>query len=405
MKPENRSISRNNPWRDREVPHLPLKSVFLQSGLILLCAVYLATLFAPYTDTPVFTVVSLGVIIVCAINLITHIRAASVLVPPFCIVFFAYWMTNGQLTIPAICLCVLVIIRGGATLILLTKHRWLLLLLPLAAYPLALCTTLFNPLAALVSLICFPAAALLAAGTVRNLPRVSVICMVSAGIAIPLLAALMILFYKTYGGLTPELANRAMESLRATLLSNLQDTLQKAASATSASASSIPAANTLNTLISRFLNLIPGLFVVACNILAFFLQASLLAELRVLQMEPYLTPEAVQIRMSLTSGILLLLALPTAWIASSMGTRSGEAVAAVADNLAMVLEPGLALIGFGDLLQRIRKAQSGPFWLICLLMLICLSGSLILILIALWGAVSLILSAVRARKNNNQSRS
>ena len=122
-------------------------------------------------------------------------------------------------------------------------------------------------------------------------------------------------------------------------------------------------------------------------------------------MEPYLTPEAVQIRMSLTSGILLLLALPTAWIASSMETRSGEAVAAVADNLAMVLEPGLALIGFGDLLQRIRKAQSGPFWLICLLMLICLSGSLILILIALWGAVSLILSAVRARKNNNQSRS
>ena len=196
-----------------------------------------------------------------------------------------------------------------------------------------------------------------------------------------------------------------MDSLRATLLSNLQDTLQKAASATSASASSIPAANTLNTLISRFLNLIPGLFVVACNILAFFLQASLLAELRVLQMEPYLTPEAVQIRMSLTSGILLLLALPTAWIASSMETRSGEAVAAVADNLAMVLEPGLALIGFGDLLQRIRKAQSGPFWLICLLMLICLSGSLILILIALWGAVSLILSAVRARKNNNQSRS
>ena len=89
MKPENRSISRNNPWRDREVPHLPLKSVFLQSGLILLCAVYLATLFAPYTDTPVFTVVSLGVIIVCAINLITHIRAASVLVPPF------YWSLSG----------------------------------------------------------------------------------------------------------------------------------------------------------------------------------------------------------------------------------------------------------------------------------------------------------------------
>lgn len=405
MKSENRSIPRNQPWKDKEIPHLPFKSVLLQSGLILLCAVYLSTLFAPYTDTSVFTAVSLGVVVLCTIHLITHIRAASVLIPPFCIAFFAYWMTNGNLLIPAAWLCVLVIIRCGATLILLTKRRWLLLLLPLAAYPLAFCATLFNPLTALVSLVCFPAAALLAAGTRQNLPRVSVICMVSAGIAIPLLAALVLLFYKTYGGLTPELANQAMESLRNALLDGLQDALKKATISASASSSAIPSANTLRALISRFLNLIPGLFVVICNLLAFLLHASLLAELRVLKMESYLTPEAVQIRMSLTSGILLLLALPIAWIASFADTPLGETVTAVADNLAMILEPGLALIGFGDLLQRIRRAQSGPFWLICLLILICLSGSLILIFIALWGAVSLILSAVRERKNNHSSRS
>lgn len=326
------------------------------------------------------------------------------------------WLAGS--TIPVMTVVSLTVCTGLAALLLAVSPAAIMYRLPLIplctyAVSLLLCG---NPFAALICLVPLPAAAALAFGTraaaksTEGPERVGVICLTSLSLILTvLLSAAVFLGLTLDGGLSPDSLGAMLEEIR----TGAADELIKMSRELAAEASRAPsglmsgmlgpdaeavramtaeeAADTVNSAI----NMLPGVTVVFFNVTAALAQCILYGALITCGFGDSVCGRVRLFRLSRMAGITFLAAFITAFI-SALTSQSSTLAGTVAENVVLILQPGLALCGFMRLTVNLVTRNAGnpgclPFIVLLFAPLLLTVGSSLL---ALYEGGALLLDAI-----------
>ncbi len=384
------------------------KSTLQVALLVLFCAVYTAALFAPYTETSLFLIVSVALIVLCVVYWVKCTGAKfKSLFPPFALALLFYLFGNGNLVFPAAWLAILTVSHAGAMLLLRTKKRLWLLPALLLTYLLAFCATLFRPVPALFAFSCFPVAFLLAYGTAHNRSRIGTICLGSAGTAVPVIGYAVLRLWQKFGATLFENPAEIIRTAQKTLSLAIQNTMTYTYGTTGTAQiySYSIGANTCDSVAYSLLLLTPAALILLCNLFSYFVQHTLIDEMRVAGPSEYLTPNTRIFNPSTASAILFLLSLLATVITGEGDSTFSDAVNFTASNLLLILGAAELIFGYKCLSARLSRRASlfGILIPIFIGILAIRLPFMAFILLAIGGAVCRLVIAVRTRKNRTNS--
>lgn len=281
--------------------------------------------------------------------------------------------------------------------------------IPLAAYGITLAVSR-DPMLSLTSLVPFPAAVALAFGTRASAARedgpgrVGVICTTSLCLGVAMLGVTALLLSRHLGTLSPTHLNAWLDGVRTTLSSQLAE-ISKLLADQIPQMSTISEAQALD-IVNSAINVFPGCAVVLCNLCAALAQVILHGSLCAFSYGDSVKGRVRLFRMSLMSSIVFLTAGIVSLILLLASNESSLAETA-AENIVIILHPGLALAGILRFLYRItRKGRGGCLPLIILLLIPCILVYASL-LPAVYEAIASILNAIFSRiqppRNDNDS--
>ena len=306
---------------------------------------------------------------------------------------------SGTLALPAAFVAIVFGSCGGAILLLgakTAKEKALLALLPLTAYG---ATVLLgaSPLVALLALLPLPCAVVGAVAVRRCMAFTSAVLALSLAIGGGLLAALLTSLAVS-GLLDLSLLPSFIDAVGDTLIATLDEAIALYAEA----GVTIELSETaIRNLLASLVNLSPAIFALCAMITAYFIWRTLAIWLVSFGVLPRLPRLLVLPTMSVTAAVLFLLATLVAFIADA---ETATPVGAVAQNLALILEPGLALVGVGSLL--FRRATRSCLSLIALAVLVYLVWSnpaAALALAAFYGALLVLFDFFQTLKNKGDT--
>ena len=390
---------------------LPTQPTWLLSVLITLAAVTvslglcaLAGALPAYIPYQVAEGICLCMLILLVVYLFRMCRTGR-WVPILLILLSAFLFYSCWSFIPATIVVAALFATGNGALLLATAPRktmtWLPLI-PLIALGLSVPLS-SQPLLALACLAPFPAAVALAFGTRSSadiskkdgLTRVGVLCAVSLCAGLAVLGVAAILLSRSLGELSLPALSDWLEGLRLTLSEELMDMYAQLAQMTN-SGDLVTEAQALNAINSLF-NILPAMVVVVCNLFAALAQVLLFCGLSVFGYADSLKGRVQLFRMSLVSDVVFLLSWVVLLIASLASADASTLPGTVANNIAMILQPGLALCGILRLLRLLMRNRRGgclPFFLIMILPFLFLYAAGLL---AFYEAGAAILGVILAR--------
>lgn len=311
---------------------------------------------------------------------------------------------TGSLLMPALLLSLLAAIGFSALLLAVSEKQvavWLAFI-PLFAYglSLALCR---DPLLSLVALLPFPAAAALAFGTRaaaerEDAPgRVGIICLTSLALGLCVLGLCALLLGRRLGTLSPAHLSAWLEELRTSMTNTLVEVMQSLSDALSETmGDQAPSGIALTEaqardIINSLINIFPGLAVAACNIAAALGQVLFHGSLTAFGYGSSVQGRVRLFRMSLMSGIVFLIAWGIT-LATTLANSDSTMAGTVAQNILLILQPGLILVGLLRLLARLaRRAGCLSFLLLFMIPMLLLYASPLL---AAYAAIASILDAI-----------
>lgn len=214
-----------------------------------------------------------------------------------------------------------------------------ILLLPVLSYAASLVIT-SNPISSLLSLAPIPAALAMGLATRRGLNRNSAIaCFAAVTTAIFTILALVFVAVK-FNGLSPSILSEAGDWVRVTLKNSMVE-LAHSAGNTNLPGSAVKA---FGSLASSAVNLLFGTTVFISIITGYFVcrvQGSLF---EIFDMEKLLNSSITPISMSIISSLIFIIAFVASYTTDGAGNRI--MISAVADNICLILLPGLMAVGF-----------------------------------------------------------
>ncbi len=306
-------------------------------------------------------------------------------------VLLAY-LTNSL--IPAgVLLSVLFAISEGsvALAVLPRRHALWLPLLPLIAYVLTALSSR-DPIGAVACLVAVPPALALAFGTRRSaeradgLTRVGVICITALVLSISLGGMIALSLYRHLGSLTLSTLMDALETWRASLITAITS-LELPADATAEMAALISPESATN-LVNSVFNILPGTLVATVVVLAAVIQFIQHAVLRTFGYAAYLTDRVRVFRMSFVSCLVFAVAYIVALVS---GTEASTLAGTVAQNIYIILMPGLALAGLlrtvTGLTRRGARGMGCMFFFIILIPCLFLFAPFILAMVEVIGQI------------------
>lgn len=268
--------------------------------------------------------------------------------------------------------------------------------IPLAAYGIALAVSR-DPLLSLASLVPFPAAAALAFGTRASAARedgpgrVGVLCMTSLCLGVATLGMSALLLNRHLGTLSPTHLNTWLDGIRTSLSSQLAE-ISKLLADQIPQMSTISEAQALD-IVNSAINVFPGCAVVLCNLCAALAQVILQGSLCAFSYGDSVKGRVRLFRMSLVSSVVFLIAGIFSLI-MLLASSDSSLAETVAENIVIILHPGLALAGILRFLYSItRRGRGGCMPLIILLLIPCVLVYASL-LPAVYEAIASILNAV-----------
>ena len=265
-------------------------------------------------------------------------------VPAFLLYSFGAFLPGSPdpLLLPTVFLALLV--GGGCGAFVLIhfhdpkKHLYLLLL-PILAYGAAALIT-GDPLRGLLTLLPAALAIVAAVCVLLYMRRTDATVLIAVVLAAMLVIAGVVTLGVT-GGLNGNPVVTLADTIRETVTSFLTDSRAKI---------DLPLTDVdISNTAALFVNLLPGLFLCLCSITAFLVWRTLLQLLITLRTLPRLPFRLAAFSMSKTSAAVFL-----AFYIVALFANSAEAtlLGTVCQNVALVLEPGLALIGFASIFSR-----------------------------------------------------
>ena len=319
---------------------------------------------------------SAGVMILLALFLWRFTRSTKGLIPT--LVFAAvviYYFTSSMSLTAALLSLLFAVAEGGFLLAILPRKQmaWLPVI-PMLAYAAALVLTR-DPFLAAASLVPFPPMVAMALGTRSSagredgMTRVGVICLTSLALGLSLLAALALLAYRALGTLAPDVIMAEMEAIRAALIESITsaEIPEGLDPELVAELEQLLTRSGAENMVNSVFNLLPAIFVVVANVLAAVAQMALHATLRTFRMESSLSPRVRAFHMSLISCLVFFAAYLIAFFENA---DSSTLTGTVAQNIYIILMPGLALAG----MIRVTTAltRKGPRGMGCLFFLVFL---------------------------------
>ncbi|MBE6603372.1 MAG: hypothetical protein E7636_03435 [Ruminococcaceae bacterium] len=360
--------------------------------LLAAAALYLiSSLLLPFAANETVSLLFVGV---CALFFYMQTRTLASLIAP-AIPAMLLFSVSGSMMLPAAFFAIVFGGACGAMLLLSAKAPGDLVpvLLPIGAYLGAILLGA-TPLVALLTLLPIPVTIVATLGVRRCTPFTPIMIALTATVCVSLLAA---------AGATLASLNLLDASLLPTFLSSLGDEvialLEEAKALYAEAGVTIEISETaIRNLLAELINLSPAIFIIAGMVTAFFTWRTLSVLLVSFGALPRL-PRALAVpTMSVTAAILFILAQLAAMIANA---DTATLFGAVAQNLALILEPGLALVGLGQLLRR--NAPRSCFSMLALIMLVYLiwvNPATALAAAALYGAIHVLITSYQHAKNS-----
>ena len=298
--------------------------------------------------------------------------------------------TTGTLAAPAMLMALLCATGFSALLLAVADKATLtrLAFIPLAAYGLSL-----------AALMPFPAAAALAFGTRASAERedgpgrVGVICLTSLCLGVTTLGIAALLLSRRIGSLSPAHLGALLDNLRTELSLRLVTLTQQLAEQIP-QLSALTEEQALN-IINSAINLFPGTAVMLCNFCAALMQVILQGSLCAFGYADSVRGRVRLFRMSLMSSCVFLVA-GILWMVTSLVSSDSSLAGTVAQNIVIILHPGLSLAGILRILRNARRRQAGCFPIFLVLFIPCLLVYASTLL-AVYEAISSILGAILAR--------
>ena len=251
------------------------------------------------------------------------------------------------LTLPTVFLALLV--GGGCGAFLLVhfhdpkKHLYFLLL-PILAYTASALIT-GDPLRGLLTLLPLALAIAGAVCLLRYMRRTDATVLIAATLVAVLAVAGLVTLLAT-----GELNGNPIASLADALRGSITSLLNESRALYAEMGMKLPLSDVdISNTAVLFVNLLPGLFLCICAIVAFLVWRTLLQLLVTFGTLPRLPFRLAAFSMSKTSAALFLLFYIVALFANS---TEATLFGTVCQNVALVLEPGLALIGFASIFSR-----------------------------------------------------
>lgn len=346
------------------------------------------------TEVVIAEILSAVTLLVLIVYLWRVSRSAKAMLPILIVLgIFLFYLTGSPLA-SAVLICLIFAVSEGSFLLAVQPKQQLLYfpLLPILAYAIsaAVSRDLIGSVAALVP---FPPMIVLALGTRHSaekedgLTRVGVICATSLTLGLSLGAMIALSVYRQLGTLEFSALLDALESTRLAFINeitSLEIPPELGEEAVAEMKEMISYANAENMVNSVF-NLLPALAVVAVNLIAATVQTLQHATLRTFGHEACITDRVKAFRMSLISCIVFLVAYLVAFLE---GTDASTLTGTVAQNIYIILMPGLALAGLIRITSSL--ARKGPGGMGCMFYLIILLPCLFLFAPFVFAAVEVI---------------
>ncbi len=351
------------------------------------------------TEVKIAEAISAVVILLLVVYLWRVTRTAKGIIPVLILtgVFLAY-LTNSLIPSAVLCGLIFSISQGSMLLAVQSKKQlaWFPLV-PIAAYAVTLALSR-DPVGSVAALVPVPPMLVLAWGT-RNsaeketgLTRVGVICATSLALGLSMGAMILLSVYRHLGALEPTALWDALESFRVALVDQItsmeipteglnEEALEEVKSLFSH-------ANVSN-MVNSMLNILPAMAVVTVNLISASAQLIQHASLRTFGFENSITDRVKAYRMSLISCVVFLLAYLVAFLETFLeGASTSTLTGTVAQNIYIILMPGLALAGMLRIMRGLVK--KGPRGMGCLFYLIILIPCLFLFAPFVFAAVEVI---------------
>lgn len=267
------------------------------------------------------------------------------------------------------------------------KSTWIFPLVPLFSFGISamVCQGLD---VALLSLSLLPATIALAVGTRSSaagetgLTRVGVICSTSLWLGITAAGLAAWFLHKSLGTLEISALQELLDNLRNEITISITQLHMETPDGI------IYPFEGKETLISDAVittfNIIPGIFVAVCNIIAAFSQMLTLSGLNAFGFGTSVTDRVRNFKISVISSFVFL----AAWVVALIANAETITIAGtVAENFTIILLPGMALAGLLRLMQTLAKKGCAPGCLIFFLLLIPGISMYLFIILAMYEAI------------------
>ena len=360
--------------------------------LLAAAALYLvSSLLIPFAANETVSLLFVGA---CALFFYMQTRTLASLIAP-AIPAMLLFSASGSMMLPAAFFAIVFGGACGAMLLLSAKtpSDSVLVLLPIGAYLGALLLGA-APLAALLTLLPIPVATVAALGVRRCTPFTPSMIALTIAVCVSLLTAAGV-------------ALASLDLLDASLLPAFLDSLGNEVVALLEEAKALYAEagvtleiseTAIRNLLAELINRAPAIFIIAGMVTAFFTWRTLSVFLVSFGALPRLPRVLAVPTMSVTAAILFISAQLAAMIANA---ETATLLGAAAQNLALILEPGLALVGLGQLLRR--NAPRSCFSMLALIVLvyfIWINPATALAAAALYGAIHVLITSYQHAKNS-----
>lgn len=225
------------------------------------------------------------------------------------------------------------------------------LLIGIASYGVSFAITL-DPLYSIASLEFVPVALVLAYSFKKKHTRISMICRVSAVLAVIEFLMLALTVYGIYGTLTADTVRTLFEGIHTSLADSVYDALGSVATESISLSYDM-----ISSTIAYMLTLMPAIFITLYNIAAYLIQRTVIVIGRRVGAADMIYPESCIFKVSRAAAALYIASyLLTVFLVSDKVGIFG----AVTENLIIILTPGLALLGVKDFIKR-RKERISVF--------------------------------------------
>ena len=273
----------------------------------------------------------------------------------WCALLFALGSALGGASWGAFALCFVLTLALSAYLICTLRSPWLLAV-PVLSYAAALALGA-DPLLAVLALLPFPAAGLLARATMKNSGRVSSIVICSATLLLCFILAFSLLWYRSHGAIVWADVVQALESVREQTVTALRESEFSAAmeELLNATYGSIPfdVDALILTSVEQIFNLLPALVITLANVLAFVAQSVCnaafcgtgLGKLRTHTSHLFILSVPAAVIFIVCTVVSLFPAEQALWLS-------------VMQNLQLILFPGMCLAGVQKFMVDTKNARS-----------------------------------------------